>query len=258
MPSSHHRRPGSALLILCALGLACGKAGRSGGDGGLGGDGGEPQGPDSSAAIEVLELEGALAPRPGTCAHELDEGLTLHAQGVLDRSLASIYASAFVVRNDFDERVSLIRAEVSLTTTDGQPLFPPFRPTVTGIVDPNGMRGLAFISLLPAAIVTQLPLGKVLANVSVNGVTSTGQTVTSAATAFPIEVCEGCLISYPESARDPESPEGEYLCKTGMAAAESLGPTPLPCDLGIDRPAPCTACSDRLSICQSPANNPSL
>lgn len=254
MPSRHHRRPPSALLCVCALALACGKAESSGNEG-LG-DGGEPQAPGSSAVGEVLAVEGVLAREPATCEARLDDASALLPQGVLDRSLASSYTNALVVRSDFDERVQLTGAEINLTTTAGQPLFPPFRPTTTGFVDPNSTT-LVFVLLLPATIVAELPLGKVVAKVSANGRTSTGKTMTSSAATFPIDVCEGCLVSYPEAARDPQSPNGEYRCKTGVAAAESLGSEPLPCELGIDLPAPCTACSDLLSICQSPANNPS-
>lgn len=255
MPASHHRRPGSALLAVCALALACGKSERSGNEGR--GDGGQPPAPGTNEVGEVLALEGVLARQPGTCEVRFDDASATLAEGVLDRSLASSYTNALVVRNDFDERVQLTGAEINLTTTAGVPLFPPFRPTTNGFVDP-GSTTPVFVLLLPASIVGELPLGKVLAKVSAHGRTATGKTMTSSATTFPITVCEGCLVSYPESARDPQSPAGEYLCKTGVAAAESLGSEPLPCELGIDLPAPCTACSDLLRICQSTANNPSL
>jgi hypothetical protein len=159
-------------------------------------------------------------------------------------------------------RVSLKGAEVKLESPQGDELVPAFSSIGTGFVDASDGNDAApavmFATLIPASIATSLPAGTVVVKVRVFGTTLGGEDVESAELLFPIEICDGCLISYPASARDLTADGAEYQCKLAADDAANSGgeDTDQPCSLGIDFPTPCTACSGLYAACQSPANNP--
>jgi hypothetical protein len=132
----------------------------------------------------------------------------------------------------------------------------------TGFVDASDGTDAApavmFASLIPNSVAASLPAGTIVSKVRVFGTTLGGEDVESAELLFPIEVCDGCLVSYPASARDPAADSGTYQCKltaADTATAATSDSTSLPCELGVDFPVPCTACSGLFDACVSPANN---
>jgi hypothetical protein len=150
---------------------------------------------------------------------------------------------------------------VTVETSDGRSVET-FESPSTGFVSGTGAqaaptRGVLFATLLPPTLTQRLELGawRLRVRLQASGQAS-GTDVTSSELLFPLELCDGCLVTYPEAARDPESPDGSYLCMTGPDAA-SLAPEPdAPCVLGIDAPAPCTTCSDQVPLCRDPTLNP--
>ncbi len=143
----------------------------------------------------------------------------------------------------------------------GDSLGDPFSSTGTGFVNPSSGTDPAltimYANLIPASVAAKLQVGTVIAKVRVFGTTLGGEDVESSELAFPIDVCSGCLVAYPASARDLTADGTDYQCKVAAddmptsAAAEA----DQPCSLGIDIPAPCTACSGSYDVCASPKNN---
>ena len=210
--------------------------------------------------------------KQGACVPKPDLDSPILAKGVLDREFAGEYRAALLVGNQITargsrerlrtetSRVVLKGAEVTLESLDGKQLQDPFSSIGTGFVDSSEGTdpGLAILyaTLIPGKAVAALPNGTLVARVRAFGTTLGGQDVESGELAFPIEICSGCLITYPASARDLTADGGGYQCKQAaddsMAAAEEVD---LPCSLGTDVPSPCTACSGVSDVCLSPANN---
>ena len=144
----------------------------------------------------------------------------------------------------------------------GDSLAKSFSSTGTGFVNASAGTDptltIFYASLIPAMLAKKLPLGTVIAKVRVFGTTLGGEDVESSELAFPIDICEGCLVSFPSSARDLTADGNDFQCKlasSDMAAASASADADQPCDLGIDVQAPCTACSGLYAVCQSPVNN---
>jgi hypothetical protein len=222
----------------------------------------------------MMFIIGVYARKAGSCTPTADAGAPIWANGVLDRLFASDYAAALLVGNQITERgsreqlrtetsrVSLKGAEVSLETLGGAELVSPFSSTATGFVDAasgtDPTLTVMYASLIPPSVAGDLPEGTIVAKVRVFGTTLGGQDVESSELSFPIEICDGCLVSYPAEARDLTADGTEYVCQVAEAGTGESGSndTELPCTLGIDLPAPCTVCSGTYAECQSPANNP--
>jgi hypothetical protein len=222
----------------------------------------------------MMFIVGVYARKQGSCSPQAESGAPIWAGGVMDRLFASEYTAALVIGNQITERgsreqlrtetsrVSLKGAEVSLESLTGDSLADPFSSIATGFVDAaegtDPSLSVMYASLIPSSVLPSLPQeGTIVAKVRVFGTTLGGQDVESSELLFPIQLCRGCLISYPSEARDPAAGGTEYVCKVvGEDMAGGASDTELPCQLGIDLPAPCTVCSSVYAECQSPANNP--
>jgi hypothetical protein len=228
--------------------------------------------PSCATNDSMMFIVGVYARKQGSCSPKADNSAPLWANGVMDRTFASDYTAALLVGNQITERgsreqirtetsrVALKGAEVKLETPQGDQLVSPFSSTATGFVDAaSGTEpslSIMYASLIPPSVAGKLTAGTVVAKVRVFGTTLGGEDVESSELLFPIEVCDGCLITYPAEARDLTADGTEYQC---LSAASETGSTSsdveLPCELGIDIPAPCTVCSGVYDICQSPGNN---
>jgi hypothetical protein len=230
--------------------------------------------PSCATNDSMIYIIGVAVRQQGACAVKADLAATILAKGTMDRLFASEYVAALIVGNQLMQRgsrervrtetsrVALKGAEVKLENTQGAELVPAFSAVGTGFVDASDGTDAApavmFASLIPSSVAAALPAGTVVSKVRVFGTTLGGEDVESSELLFPIDVCDGCLVSYPASARDPAADSASYQCKltsTDTAAAPS-DTTSLPCELGIDLPVPCTACSGLFPACVSPSNNP--
>lgn len=231
--------------------------------------------PSCAENDSMMFIVGVYARAQGACSPKAEADSPIWANGVLDRVFANDYSAALLVGNQITERgsreqlrtetsrVSLKGAEVKLESLRGEPLAEPFSSTATGFVDAaqgtDPSLSVMYASLIPPSVVGDLPAGTVVAKVRVFGTTLGGQDVESSELLFPIEVCDGCLVAYPASARDLTADGTEYVCKSATTAEDApAADEALPCQLGIDLPAPCTVCSGIYKICQSPRCNPSL
>jgi hypothetical protein len=223
----------------------------------------------------MMFIIGVAERKAGSCTVKADAGSVIVQGGTMDRLFASDYTAALLIGNQITERgsreqlrtetsrVALKGAEVKLESLNGDSLVEPFSSIGTGFVDAasgtDPALSVMFASLIPPAVAAELPEGTIVAKVRVFGTTLGGQDVESSELSFPIQICEGCLVSFPAEARDPAAEGTEYVCKI---AADSGDPgstnrnVELPCTLGIDLQAPCTVCSSTYAECQSPANNP--
>jgi hypothetical protein len=232
--------------------------------------------PSCATNDSMMFIIGVYARKQGTCSPKADADAPIWASGTLDRLFASDYTAALLIGNQITERgsreqlrtetsrVSLKGAEVTLESLKGEALAAAFSSTATGFVDAasgtDPSISVMYATLIPASVAPDLPLGTVVAKVRVFGDTLGGEDVESSELSFPIEVCEGCLVAYTAASRDPAAGGTEYQCKvasdtTAMAVTSEVE---LPCELGVDLPAPCTACSGFDEICLRPACNPAV
>jgi hypothetical protein len=227
----------------------------------------------------MLFIVGVLAVETTNCLAKPERGATLRAGGALDTSLASGYRAALLVGSQLTQRgsreqlrtetarLSLEGAEVTLNDAAGAPLdigtANPFSTLGTGFVDPAGGTdpgfGVIFVDVIPGAIsdkvAQSLPKGDgiIVAKIRAFGTTLGGQEVESGDYTFPLRICNGCLVSYPNSANSAAVGD-EYLCQATAATAAA---TPV-CFLGQDVPVPCTMCSGALEVCLHPCSNCSI
>jgi hypothetical protein len=205
------------------------------------------------------------------CIAEPNSTAVLLPAGTLDRSLASGYNAALLVGSQLTERGSrenvrtetsrlqIEGAHITIYSTDGAEIA---RPDVaaTGLVHPaNGTDpGLAtvFAQLIRPGDAGALgPAGQAIVRIRIFGTTLGGQEIESGDYDFPIQVCDGCLISYPPEAADPAAPAGQYLCST---AADTMTETTQICYPGQDDYIPCTECAAFNLACRDPTMNKSL
>lgn len=224
--------------------------------------------PSCAKNDSMLFIIGVYARKQGACEAKPEFESPLFDHGILDRAFLPDYRATLLIGNQLVQRgsrdrlrtetsrIALKGAEIKLESLDGQQLLDPFSTIATGFVDAsNGTDpGLAVISatLVPARAVQSLPAETttVVARVRVFGESLGGEEVESNELAFPIQVCNGCLVNYPLDAADPT--ETEYRCALDSTIP---GNVDLPCTFGQDIPSPCTVCAAVSSVCLTPENN---
>ncbi|HWA77559.1 MAG TPA: hypothetical protein VG937_34720 [Polyangiaceae bacterium] len=222
----------------------------------------------------MLFIKGVLAIETTNCVAKPESGGTLKAFGRVDTSLANGYVAALLVGSQLTQRgsreqlrtetarLTLEGAEITLNDAAGNPLpigTNPFTSSGTGFVDPAGGTqpgfGAIFVEVIPAGIMPDVATalgggGVVQAKIRVFGTTLGGQAIESGDYTFSVEVCNGCLISYPTSA-DSSQPGQDFEC--GMATSTSS--TDTICAIGQDQVTPCTLCSGASDVCLHPCSN---
>ena len=220
-----------------------------------------------------LFVEGVMKLDPTTCTAKPDNNAVLLAGGILDVAFRTNYTAFVLVGNQLTERgsreqlrtetsrVALRGAEVTLTTLDGKTLGN-YSTVGTGFVNASSGDVPAYaavsVDIIPSALGSSeavIKAGTVLAKIRVFGDTLGNIAVTSSELAFPIRICNGCLVGYPTEAADPASGGGAYQCTT--AASTQTSTDPPPCLFGQDDAFPCTLCSAAIDLCKDPAQNPS-
>lgn len=226
--------------------------------------------PSCATNDSMMFIIGVYARKAGACEAAADQDAPLWDRGVMDRAFVGEYRASLLIGNQLTQRgsrdrlrtetsrVSLKGAEITLKTVDGRQLLDPFSAIATGFIDAASGTdpGLAIMSatLIPARAANQLPDGIVVANVRAFGTTLGGEDVESNELAFPIEICTGCLVTYPASANDPARMGVDYLCKAA-GDSDATTDTDLPCTIGLDLPVPCTVCSGFNDVCKGPDKN---
>jgi hypothetical protein len=184
-----------------------------------------------------LFIRGALfLTRKDDCEMRREAGAPLLLFGVMDQAFVSEYGAVLAVGNkipDDARGVSLHSANVTLEDDTGR-VVDQFTTDTTGFVDPPS-GGAASFGVTHATLVredTITPPQRVTARVRVVGKIAGGADVESSELTFPIEVCEGCTVSFPPDAVDPAT----GLC---VGAAPDEGP----CIWGQDAVIDCRLCA---------------
>ena len=212
----------------------------------------------ASSGDAGLFIVGVLAREPGACQPKADLDARLWARGTLDRLFAGSYTGQLLIGNQLAQRVALGSVLVRLNDAADNPLQEPYSINVSGFVDGSSAKstsqGIVVAELIPKTIAAALPAGVLIAKLRIRSQSLAGFALESTELSFPIEVCDGCLVTYPPSARDPSAGGQEYQCQ--VPADGAVDPAQQPCELGIDQPFACTVCSATNAVCASPANNP--
>jgi hypothetical protein len=211
---------------------------------------------DNESSLFVRQVQALLPPE---CVVNNDPEADMMLRGTLDVALRGtghlaplLVGNQLVSRGSGDElrtetaRVSLRGAVVRIDDSLGNTMEE-FTVDGTGFVDPGTDTGPGY-GILAATLVPPgaPPLGLVTVWVKVFGRTTGGKDIESNELSFPVNVCNGCLISYASEA--DEDPGSGYLCAVGSGVGVEL-----PCLVGQDGMVPCTYCSGVVPKCRNPA-----
>lgn len=222
----------------------------------------------------MLFVEGVLAIEATDCVAKPESGALMRAAGTLDLSLRSGYRAALLVGSQLTQRgsreqlrtesarLALKGADITLQDAYARDLVlgdspNPFSTIGSGFVNPAGGTdpglGVIFVDVIPAALVPAVASavqgsGLVLAKIKVFGETLGGQKIESGEYLYPIQICSGCLVSYPTSTNTGTL--GTFTCTAPAQATESTV-----CAIGQDQVVPCTECAGVNAVCNDPCNN---
>lgn len=195
----------------------------------------------------ALFVRGVLALQAPECVAKADPSATMRLEGVLDLAFRTNYQAALLVGNQLvaqgshnqvrteTSRVVVKGAVVTVKDAKGKTLTS-YTVDATGVIDPatgsDPSYGVVNAELIPDSLKLS-PNTRVTADVQVFGDTLGGKSITSADLLFPIQVCKGCLVSFPADAVNAATP-GQCVGTATTAA---------PCFMGQDDPIDCRLCA---------------
>lgn len=230
--------------------------------------------PSCAENDQTIFVRNAIAPpqdRQNGCVYTDDPTQTFRPIGTLDVALAQEHRSVFLVGSQLipradakstrieSNRVHLNGAVVRVTDANGGQLNE-FTTLSSAMVDPQNNNQPSFTPLVittldgksVSGLIPQVadPRRRVLviANVKVFGRTLGGVDVETGEFQYPIEVCNGCLISF-ETGDDPAVQGTDCslpLPETGGGGGAG------PCNLGVDEVVECQRCKDDVAACRAP------
>ena len=169
------------------------------------------------------------------------------SDGTLDIGVRGDYSARLLVEAKDGAAMRIEKAHVRLLDGDSD------GPVITeGDVDANGFvdaGGLAVVTVraigfdtsasLEASLPTRTTVRRVVAEISVAASPGTSDNaVTAPVFRLPVNVCNGCLVSF----SDANDPAVLPQPNCGMPLGQSLR---MPCVAGQDEPVPCQACTGR-------------
>jgi hypothetical protein len=199
------------------------------------------------------------------CTYSAGASTTLLPRGQLDLGFDGSYQAGLVLANQMasrgqktrsrteTSRIILEGAEVTLVLPSGATLRDTFSAPGAGFVDVSTGAdpgfGILSVVVVPRPSTPQerqalYDAGYVLAEIKAFGKTLGGQEVESNVYRFPIEVCFGCLVTFPPSEIDTDT----MLCR-GSTGSET---TVAPCFWGQDTQVVCSACAATYEVCRDP------
>jgi hypothetical protein len=201
------------------------------------------------------------------CTFTADPTQAVLGQGTFDAALALEYKAVFLVGNQLVPRgdpnqpntetsfVSLAGAVVRIVDSTGTQLITYTQP-VAGTIPPSSGTTPGYLSVGVTIIdnVTASSLGvgvtdHVVSYVRFFGKTVGGESVESNEFGFPVDVCRGCLVSFPVAEDDPNQ-RVQPNCGLAGAAASSTASS-VPCFIGQDLPVDCSVCVVDNPLCQT-------
>jgi hypothetical protein len=220
---------------------------------------------DNNATMFIVGVLYRVAPG---CTVTNDPNNTFLGSGILDVAFTKSYQATLLVGNQYTTRgnkqnlkvettrVNLKGAEVTLKDSQGNETAK-FSVYGSGFADSSKGEdpgyGIFDADLIPESIGQALAdqLGKnrdartqVVASVRVFGDSLGNQSVTSGELSYPIDICYGCLVTYPLTAVN-----GKNECVATATEVPVTG-----CRLGQDDPIDCRSCKATYSVCTSPTS----
>jgi len=205
----------------------------------------------------TIFIRHVMAP-PGGCLYQGDPSQPYMTEGSVDAALTGSYTPVVLVGNQLTARASVedARVESARVVLQGAlvKVVDPADGSVqmdntvltSGTVDPgtgtSPSWGLAGITMMNQAALAHFdpglnqPSRLAVAYVKVFGQTLGGQSVESNEFQFPINVCHGCLVSFPAG-----SGTNGY-CSSGSTAGSSTSNAEKACVPGQDQPLDCSLC----------------
>jgi len=216
---------------------------------------------DSESVLFIRQVQIPQKSSGNTCTVDTSPTSSHRAAGVLDVAIASQYRASLLVgsqlvdRGSKDDlrtetsRVQMEGSEVYLTDSAGRTIGGPYTVPSAGLIDPaNGSNpsfGLVESVLVDSVTASKLaselsaqPRGtirRLTSHVRVFGRTLGGTEVESGEWKYPIDVCFGCLVTYPREADSP-SIQGPDCLATGDEEPA------VPCEPGQDESVDCRIC----------------
>lgn len=230
---------------------------------------------DNESSIFIRQAQLPVAGQQGAlCTIDSSPTSLFITHGALDVAFSTQYTAFLLVGNQLVQRgesttvktetsrVRLEGSEVSLEDAAGNTIAGPFTVPGTGFVDP-AVGGTPSFGLMDTVLVdsrtgqalrAQLQaqprgtLRRFTAHVKAFGTTLGGISVESGDFTFPIDVCFGCLVSFPPDASNPAL---NYPNCSGTTTGGTT--TIVPCYMGQDTPIDCRLCQSYLGqsdVCQ--------
>jgi len=209
----------------------------------------------------TIFVSDVLAPQYVTagmaCSFTADPTQPSLGSGTLDASLRAEYSAMFLVGNQLVPRgdpnqphtetsyVTLQGAVVRIVDSNGNQLNT-FTNRAAGTIPPSSGTTPGYLAVGATIIdsVTSSNLGlngavdRVVSYVRFFGQTLGGESVETNEFGFPVNVCRGCLVSFPRAEMDPNLPEPN--CGLAGAASSGSSSTSVPCVIGQDLSVDCS------------------
>lgn len=203
---------------------------------------------DNRSSVFTL---GAIFVPQDTCEWGNDASESFRPAGRLDLAIAKEYWIPILIGNQMvrmgnattlrteTSRVSFYEAEVNLTNSAGEPIANGnFVVPVSGFADAASGTvpgyGSVAVTLIDATSAQSITAGQeIIANVIVRGETLGNVEVETDSWAFPITVCNGCLVYFDAEADDP--------ARAGIDC-DVRDDAPFYCRMGMDDLVDCRAC----------------
>ena len=194
------------------------------------------------------------------CTFTADPTQPVLGSGTMDAALTAEYTAMFLVGNQLVPRgdpnqpqtetsfVTVQGAVVRIVDSNGNQLntytnraagtIPPSSGTTPGYLSV----GATIIDSTTASTLGHGGVDRVVSYVRFFGQTLGGDSVESNEFGFPVDVCRGCLVSFPVSEDDPNL-DVQPNCALAGAAANSSSSMSVPCSPGQDLAIDCSACA---------------
>ncbi len=220
----------------------------------------------NDASIIVHGVLAPPQPQNGACTYTSDPTQPEESTGTLDVGLLAAYTpevlvgNQLITRNDNvnlkaeTARVTLQGAVVHVDDTSGNEINS-FTTLSSGFIDPGagGVPSYGPIALTlidpktSAAMAGSLPtLGtkQVIVHFTVFGQTAGGDDIESDEFQFAVNVCNGCLVTFPADSVDPveQAANGGAPNCDAAQSSSSGGTSVVPCVVGQDQPVDCRLC----------------
>ena len=201
------------------------------------------------------------------CLYTTDPHQVVLSTGALDVDFRDHYDATVLLGNEAldggaggsspADEIEVQGATVTVEDATGQ-VVGTFTSTASGFVygqtgDVPGF-GVTQLTLLDSATTASIRAGvsashsqRVAAHFRVLGTTRGGVPVQTDSFAFPIDVCQGCLVVFDASDVDPSLPAPN--CAKGVGQPSSMA---VPCVRGQDTPIDCAQCQD-VPVCRGVA-----